>query len=801
MYVLELPIIERKQIAKDTAEVSLGLADQTFTFDAGQYIRLTVPNPVVPDPRGNWRDFVIASSPDEKDVLRVAFRVSPSGVKRSLLELPLGSKVSISGPHGTDTLPRDKTRPLVFVAGGIGITAFIGKILLSEKNHFDHNITLLWGEREEKRASYLPLLEEIEKRSGGKFRIAKKIGGAFDAEFLRAHIGDPAVPLWHIAGPPAMVLHLKDILKQLGVPEKNIAKTEYVGGGKAEDLHAATNEQNIPLVSEDPSEKKRFYALLDALNKTAIVSETDADGNIVFVNDKFVEISRYSREELTGQNHRLLKSGYHSAAFYKNLWKTISRGKIWRGEVKNMAKDGSMYWMDTSIAPIMGGRGKPIKYISVRFNISEQKDAESELSRYRHDLETLVSERTDALAKANASLSQEIAVRKQLEESLRARAEALSEGDERKNKFLALLSHELRNPLAPIISSIEAAKLHGIKDPEISEAFATIERQTKHLGFLMRDLLDVARINTGKIVLRREIVDLRTILDHSLETSRPFIKRFGHTLDVTYPAESLRIHADPMRLEQIIVNVLNNSAKYTEPGGHISLTAAREGNDAVISIRDSGIGITTEMLPRLFTEFMQEDQPRVRQKGGLGLGLMIVKTLMEMHGGTVTAMSEGAGKGSEFILRIPLHTESEAREETNYDTLLQAENAEKTRKRILVADDNQDLANALGKLLRLLGHEVKTAYSGREAVALSESFKPEIVFMDIAMPGMDGYEAARKMRESGMRATLVALTGYGQDKDRVQAVEAGFSHHLVKPIGLEEIERILSGEATPLSKD
>jgi signal transduction histidine kinase/CheY-like chemotaxis protein len=371
--------------------------------------------------------------------------------------------------------------------------------------------------------------------------------------------------------------------------------------------------------------------------------------------------------------------------------------------------------------------------------------------------------------------------------------QALREGDRRKDEFLATLAHELRNPLAPIRNSLEILKIPRIDATTAQQTRDMMERQVHHLVRLVDDLLDVSRVMRGKIELRKEPLEFATVLARAVETAKPLIEVQEHQLEISVSQESLLLDADPVRLAQVVGNLLTNSAKYTEANGHIWLTARREEDWAVLQVRDTGIGIAPEMLPHVFELFVQADHSSTKAQGGLGIGLTLVKNLVEMHGGTVEAHSAGLGKGSEFVVRLPLmalRTEKPDDEEfTEPD-----QETPKSSRRLLVVDDNHDAAQSLALLLRLKGHEVRVANDGPSALEIASSFPPDMIFLDIGMPGMDGYEVARRLRQqAGLeKVVLVALTGWGQQEDRRRSREAGFDHHLVKPAEAKVLEDLLA---------
>jgi PAS domain S-box-containing protein len=376
----------------------------------------------------------------------------------------------------------------------------------------------------------------------------------------------------------------------------------------------------------------------------------------------------------------------------------------------------------------------------------------------------------------------------------RRRAEdELREADRRKDEFLATLAHELRNPLAPIRNSLQILKMPRLDAVTLERSREMMERQVQHLVRLVDDLLDVSRVMRGKVELKRERVELATVVARAVETAQPLMEAQGHELAVTMPPESLPLEADPVRLAQVVGNLLTNAAKYTEANGRIRLTALREGNEAVLRVRDGGIGIAPNMLPRIFELFVQVDHATARSQGGLGIGLTLVKNLVEMHNGTVEAKSEGLGKGTEFVVRLPLS--ARGREEPEGQEF--AENrpvAPPPGHRLLVVDDNEDAADSLAMLLRLEGHEVRLTYDGPAALEMAKGYRPDMVFLDIGMPGMDGYEVARRLRQqAGLEnVRLAALTGWGQQEDRRRSAEAGFDHHLVKPVEPKDLQGLLA---------
>ncbi len=394
-------------------------------------------------------------------------------------------------------------------------------------------------------------------------------------------------------------------------------------------------------------------------------------------------------------------------------------------------------------------------------------------------MELAVSEFTLAGRRLFTGIIRDITERKRLEQELHRRVAELDETGHRKDEFLAMLAHELRNPLAAITTAVQLSTMSGVQD-QIDWSMEVINRQVKHLTRLIDDLLDVSRLTRGKVELRKEMIDAHPVINGAIEAIRSLIKQRNHELIVSLEP-GLRLDADPMRLEQILVNLLTNAARYTESGGTIWFTAEHEGNEIVIKVRDTGIGIPPEKLPQMFELFAQGDRSLERSEGGLGIGLTLVRSLAEMHGGSVTATSEGPGKGSEFVVRLPA---AAARTQEISSPPAKTSRPMAHRARILIVDDNVDMVRGLVRLLELLGHDVQTAYDGATAIETARALRPEFVLLDLGLPGMDGYQVATRLRqEQGSRcAVIIAVSGYGQEDDRRRSRAAGFDHHLVKPV-------------------
>ncbi len=503
------------------------------------------------------------------------------------------------------------------------------------------------------------------------------------------------------------------------------------------------------LVFRDVTEHKRAQEIVarDALLLASVrdsVIVTDPDGIVTYWNEGAMRLFGWTAEEMLGRPYAD-RFPEPSRAFIADQIRKRSAGVEWTGEYEDYRKDGSRVWIDAHISPVADAEGRQVGILGLAYDITERKRS----------------------------------------------AEALREADRRKDEFLALLAHELRNPLAPLRNGLQVMRLAAADASAVAQARAMMERQLGHMVRLIDDLLDVSRVNRDKMELRRSRILLADVVSSAVETARPLIEAAGQTLAVSLPLEPVALDADLTRLAQVFGNLLTNSAKYTARGGHVWLAAERRGEHIVVSVRDDGIGIPAESLPRIFDMFSQVDRSIERSTGGLGIGLALVKGLVEMHSGTVTAESGGPGKGSTFTVRLPALNGRHEPVTPEAPVCRPAANA--PRRRILVVDDNQDSATSLARVLKLLGNEVRTAHDGIEAALAAEDFRPEIILMDVGMPRLNGYEATRRIREQpwARSVTIIALTGWGQDGDRLLSREAGCDGHLVKPVNLPDLEKLL----------
>jgi two-component system CheB/CheR fusion protein len=498
---------------------------------------------------------------------------------------------------------------------------------------------------------------------------------------------------------------------------------------------------DIDEMRRDQEELRRQAALLE-MSQDAIVVR-DAQNRITFWNRGAQEMYGWSADEARGQPiDQLLKT---DPAAWAALNARLDQHGSWEGELRQTRRDGN--------------------HIIV------------------HSREVLVRDEAGARAAV-------LAIKRDMTEFHRM-VDALKQADRRKDEFLATLAHELRNPLAPIRNVAEIFRRASNDPAMIAKARDMLDRQVRQISGIVEDLIDVTRIVEKKIELRKERVALAPVVETALESCRSAIEGYGHRLTVTLPPEPLYLDADPVRLSQVLINLLNNAAKYTPFGGQIWLTAERAGGELIVRVRDTGIGIKAELLPHVFDMFTQGESGPKQGRGGLGVGLTLVRSLVQMHGGSVEVHSSGPGHGSEFVVHLPLAaSRSEPAREAGRGA---ARRATLTPRRILVVDDNQDQAESLGQLLKLMGHEVQLAFNGQRAVEAAIDFRPDVALLDIGLPGMNGYEVARRIRQHPHLSdvVLVAQTGWGQEEDRRRSQEAGFDHHLVKPVGSEVLEEVV----------
>src|SRR6202050_4189032 len=519
------------------------------------------------------------------------------------------------------------------------------------------------------------------------------------------------------------------------------------------------NRAPQPLVDAQTADYSVQLALLAAI----VVSSDDAivrkppDGLILSWNAGATRIFGYQASEVVGKPITIIiPPELHEEE--RHILQRVRHGeRVDHFDTIRVTKDGRRIAISLTVSPVRDSKGTIVGASKVARDVSDRKAAEQAL--------------------------------RESEQRLRASEEALRDADRRKDEFLALLAHELRNPLAPIRYALAANKKEGRAPEQQKRAEEVIERQVTHMSRLLDDLLDVSRITRSTLELKKSPTELTLIVGSAIETARPILDSKHHALTLDLPKQAVQLDADPVRLAQVFSNILINAAKYTDPGGRIQLRATQREGELVVAISDNGLGISDDMKPRLFTLFSQAQSAMGRSEGGLGVGLSLVRGLVSLHGGSVEAFSEGAGKGSEFIVRIPVGTQSE-RPESDAATDAPVPGA---GLKILVVDDSRDAADTCAILLELSGHHVQTAYTGQRALQLAETFRPHVLLLDIGIPDLDGYQLAKKVRAApwGRGAVLIAVTGWGQEADRRRAFEAGFDHHLTKPIAAETVESLM----------
>jgi len=535
-------------------------------------------------------------------------------------------------------------------------------------------------------------------------------------------------------------------------------------------------------------------AILEAAEQTIGrgLAAVDDDGQQIYVSSAFCKMVGYTRDELIGARPPFAYWPAEELEAIQCAFALTVEGRAPGGgfELRFARKNGQRFRGHVAIVP-MFERGERIGWLASLFEIEER----GQLAEPRALLESEQVARREA-ERARQHMAEEVAVRAALEiervrlyqeiRLARAEAEAASRA---KDVFLAMLGHELRNPLAPILTALQLMQLRD--GGACSRERLVIERQVSHLVRLVDDLLDVSRITRGKLELARQPIEIAEIIAKAIEMASTLLEQQRHQLSVAVPLAGLRVDADHARLAQVFCNLVTNAAKYTRPGGHVHVAAQRDGDEIVVRISDDGEGIDPMLLARVFDLFEQGDRTIDRARGGLGLGLTIVRSLVELHGGRVRAHSEGLGTGSEFEVRLPA-SRGDGAQDAGAPAPQQRSTAPRRAVRVLLVDDNQDAVMMLAEALGTLGYETRVAHDGPSGITAAVDFQPAIAMLDIGLPVMDGYELARRLREQLPSIQLIAMTGYGQDTDRARSRDAGFIHHLVKPFGIQQVAKILA---------
>jgi len=527
------------------------------------------------------------------------------------------------------------------------------------------------------------------------------------------------------------------------------------GAPPAPDGDRATRAAPTPAgeLADGADSARAWLAAIVESSDDAIVSK-NLDGIITSWNRGAERVFGYTAEEAIGRSITMLIPEDRPDE-EPGILARVRRGeRVDHYETVRRRKDGTLIDVSLTVSPILDQRGRVIGASKIARDVTERRRAEEQRA---HLLEIAQRAREEAEASSRA-----------------------------KDEFLAMLGHELRNPLSAVRSAIVAAMLD---DRTRARALQIARRQTDQLARIVDDLLEVARITRGRIPLRKARVDLADVLRRTVDAARAAMDERGHVLTLTLPPEPLELVADSARLEQAVANLLANAAKYTDPGGFVALSAERDGGDAVIRVKDNGIGIAAEVLPRVFDLFSQGPRALDRAHGGLGIGLTLVRRIVDLHGGSVAAASPGPGRGAEFTIRLPALPTRSADAGTGVAAALHAGPRDPHPTRILVAEDNPDAADSLVLILELLGHRVRVVHDGVAALEAARASAPDLMIVDIGLPGMDGYELARAVRRDPalQRMTLVALTGYGRPEDKARAIAAGFDYHLAKPVDIDSL--------------
>jgi PAS domain S-box-containing protein len=537
------------------------------------------------------------------------------------------------------------------------------------------------------------------------------------------------------------------------VDDGKLVQTRCFSRDVTDRIRAAQDSQLLRDLQEQHRAQKqlresetRMRLLLDSIRDYAVFM-LDSTGHVRTWNPGAEKIKGYTLAEIVGRHFSIFYPVADvEAGKCEYELRIASQTGRFEDEGWRVRKDGSRFWANVIISAVRAADGQLLGFAKVTRDLTERRRAEDE----------------------------------------RAALAASEKANRDKDEFLAMLGHELRNPLAPIVTALQLMRLRG--DVGSSKGQMVIERQVKHMVRLVDDLLDVSRIKQGKIELKRRIFELAEAVAGAIETASPLLEQRRHELFVDVPREGMRIHGDATRISQVITNLITNAAKYTDVEGKIGISAWRDGHEVVLQVKDNGVGIPADLLPRIFDVFVQGPRSSDRSQGGLGIGLGLVRSLVQMHGGSVAALSDGPGQGSAFVVRLPGTRMAEVETSAPAPAIVRSA----TPRRVLVVDDNVDAAALLAELCSTMGHEVRVAHDGPQALAALHDFTPEIAVVDIGLPVIDGYELARRMRDQlGPSCRLIALTGYGQEHDRRRSAEAGFEAHLVKPVDPMRVLRLV----------
>ena len=522
------------------------------------------------------------------------------------------------------------------------------------------------------------------------------------------------------------------------------------------DLLAAATERDRLALSVREAEQQ-FRTLADNIPQLAWVADAGTDGQVHWFNKHWLDYTGTTLEQMQGSGWQTVHHPEHAERVIGKFSRHVKEGLDWEDTFPLRRHDGEFRWFLSRMKVIRDEAGTVVRIFGTNTDVTDQRE---------------------------------------MAERLQQQAADLAEADRRKDEFLAILAHELRNPLAPLRNGLQVLKLAKGNLEAAEQSVAMMERQLMQMVRLVDDLMEVSRISLGKIELHKERVDLATVVQQAVETSSPLIESSGHELIIRVPAQPVTVFGDLTRLAQVFANLLNNAAKFSERGSRITITLERHDQDATVSVADTGIGIPGHLLANVFDLFSQVDRSLEKTRGGLGIGLALAKGLVEMHGGSIVASSEGLGRGSVFAVRLPTLA-AKPREVSS--TSESREPRARPAQRILIVDDNLDSSSSLRILLELGGHEVITANDGADAVDAAESFRPQVILMDLGMPRLNGFDSCRRIREMawGQAPVMIAVTGWGQESDKRRSAEAGFDHHLVKPVDFQALEKLLAAEGRP----
>lgn len=768
-------ISTRSEVAKDTYEISFQIDKGPFDFIAGQYVEVMIPKLLYPDIKGAIRNFSICSSPNILNAISIVFRASPSGFKKTLLELPMGSQVTLRGPFGNFKLQESPKTDIVFLAGGVGISPFMSMIRFAIENHKGMRMLLLYANSKVERATFVAELEELAKQNSD-FTLYLKYG-YLDADFLKEKIGSFNHKIWYVAGPPAFINHMYYILHEFGIVDTDILLETMSGYDSG-----LIKSNNAP---KDFNDARVLYdsnalaiSLLNVLERTALIMTLALDGTITRVNDYYLQVSQYSSEEIVGKDDRILRTEYHPQSFYMDIWDTVQKGNIWRGEIQNRAKDGSIYWTDASIAPIFGERGAVSSFIAVLFVITDKKVAQEELQKKAHALGNLVVEmkaREQELEEAKratlnvledldeekkvieqrviertADIQHEKEKLHQVTKNMNGGAILLdgtgeiifanekaydlvgitdehrelttildtiftyfkdtdiknsfkkciagetfsipeaevngriyelffhclgerndthqSDGcfflisditdtkllERSKTELVAIASHQLRTPLTAIRGNVEMLidESYGTLNVQQHELLSDIEISSTRLIGMVNDMLDITKIEQGKLDMVYEEVNIKSIIDSICLDLSDYANRRSVTI-TAHLADTLLVQSDKKRVRHVFQNLIDNAIKYSKKPGTLDITAHSNGSYIELVFKDNGIGIPKNEQSRLFGRFYRASNTVNITGSGTGLGLYIVRSIVIQLGGTIRLESE-ENAGSTFFVSLPI---------------------------------------------------------------------------------------------------------------------------------------------------